>query len=151
MGGDAAYMYSTFWLVKYLKICTVHLFRLSLKKCTVHIFFEVSMVHLNHLKESVHVHFSGIKSSSLKMYMVHFEVQPGKCTCTCFTLLLFTSHEQQGFQRISENKMEYDGIRWNMVKQGCSSHTIYAHVQTCPPPRPPKKQSIHGIAGNTSL
>ena len=37
MGGDVAYMYSTFWLVTDLKICTVHLFRLSLQKSTVHI------------------------------------------------------------------------------------------------------------------
>ena len=63
-------------------------------------YFEVSMVHL---KKNVHVHFSGIKSSSLKMYMVHFEVQPGKCTCTFFTLLQIIFHEQNG---IWWNKMD---------------------------------------------
>ena len=67
-------------------------------------YFEVSMVHL---KENVHVHFSGIRSSSLKMYMVHFEVQPTEI------------REHQGIRW----NMENDGIKWNMVEYGsCLKH-----------------------------
>ena len=98
-----AYMYGTFWLVKYLKICPVHFFRLSLAKMY-RTYFEVSTVHL---KENVHVHFSGIRSSSLKMYMVHFEVQPKDF------------REHQGIRW----NMENDGIKWNMVEYGsCLKH-----------------------------
>ena len=67
-------------------------------------YFEVSMVHL---KENVHVHFSGIRSSSLKMYMVHFEVQPKDF------------REHQGIRW----NMENDGIKWNIVEYGsCLKH-----------------------------
>ena len=67
-------------------------------------YFEVSTVHL---KENVHVHFSGIRSSSLKMYMVHFEVQPKDF------------REHQGIRW----NMENDGIKWNMVEYGsCLKH-----------------------------
>ena len=82
-------------------ICTVHFGVLFTSKYAQYIFSGYRWKNVPYifwgihgtLKENVHVHFSGIRSSSLKMYMVHFEVQP-------------------------KDFREHQGIRWNMENDG---------------------------------
>ena len=123
------------WLGGTWHICTVHFGVLFTSKYAQYIFSGYPWKNVPYifwgihgtLKENVHVHFSGIRSSSLKMYMVHFEVQPKDF------------REHQGIRW----NMENDGIKYydNGKKDSCIDHHK-PNISSPPPPCPRQSQTF---------